>query len=116
MSVASPSSEPIKAGAKRLPWIAPITTFVLAGASQRIVSFELNKWALMLLLGCGALGMLLQFIPASAQTWDPLPDSSQATLKQTIAKARVLVYIGLIALPGIIFMGSSRNRVGEFRV
>lgn len=106
MSVASPSSEPIKAGAKRLPWIAPITTFVLAGASQRIVSFELNKWALMLLLGCGALGMLLQFIPASAQTWDPLPDSSQATLKQTIAKARVLVYIGLIALPGIIFMTS----------
>src|SRR5262245_12734731 len=106
MSAASPSSEPIKAGAKKLPWIAPITTFVLAFASQRIVSFELNKWALILLLGCGALGMLLQFIPGSAQTWDPLPDSSQATLKQTIAIARVFVYVGLIALPGIIFMTS----------
>src|SRR5262245_27879419 len=106
MSAASPSSEPIKAGAKKLPWIAPITTFVLAFASQGIVSFDLNKWALMLLLGCGALGMLLQFIPGSAQTWDPLPDSSQATLKQTIAIARVLVYIGLIVLPGIILMAS----------
>jgi hypothetical protein len=106
MSAASPSSEPIKAGTKRLPWIAPITTFVLAGASQAIVSFELSKWALLLLLGCGALGMLLQFIPGSAQTWDPLPDSSQATLKQTIAIARVLVYIGLIALPAIILMTS----------
>jgi hypothetical protein len=106
MSAASPNSEPIRAGAKRLPWIAPITTFVLAGASQGIVSFDLNKWALMLLLGCGALGMLLQFIPGSAQTWDPLPDSSQATLKQTVAIARVLVYIGLIVLPGIILMTS----------
>ena len=106
MSAASPSSEPIKAGAKRLPWIAPITTFVLAFASQRIVSFELNKWALMLLLGCGALGMLLQLIPGSAQTWDPLPHSSQPTLKQTIAIARVFVYVGLIALPAIIFMTS----------
>src|SRR5262245_53818933 len=106
MSAASPSSEPIKGGAKRLPWIAPITTFVFAGASQAIVSFDLNKWALVLLVGCGALGMLLQFIPASAQTWDPPPDSSQATLKQTIAIARVLVYIGLIALPAIILMTS----------
>jgi hypothetical protein len=51
MSAASPSSEPIKAGTKRLPWIAPITTFVLAGASQGIVSFELSKWALLWALG-----------------------------------------------------------------
>jgi hypothetical protein len=110
MSAASLSSEPMKAGANRLPWIGPITTFVLAGASQAIVSFELNKWALMLLLGCGALGVLLQLIPDSAQTWDPLPSSSQATLKRTVAIARVLVYIGLIALPGIIFMTSKPFR------
>jgi hypothetical protein len=110
MSAASLSTEPIKVGANRLPWIAPITTFVLAGASQGIVSFELNKWALMLLLGYGALGVLLQLIPVSAQTWDPLPGSSQATLKQTVGIARVLVYIGLIALPGIIFMTSKPFR------
>jgi hypothetical protein len=110
MSAASPSAEPMKVGANRFPWIAPITTFVLAGASQAIVSFELNRWALMLLLGCGALGVLLRFIPESAQAWDPLPDSSQATLKQTVAIARVLVYIGLIALPGTIFMTSKPVR------
>jgi hypothetical protein len=110
MSAVSPSLEPTQGGSKKLPWVAPITTFVLAGASQAIVSFELNKWALMLLLGCGALGVLLQFIPQSAQTWDPLPGSSHATLKQMVAITRVLVYIGLIALPGIIFMTSKPFR------
>lgn len=88
MSAVSPSLEPIQAGSTKLPWIAPISTFLLVGVNQTFASFDLNFWALLLLLACGALGAGLQLIPQQAKTWDPPPTSSQAALKQTIAKAQ----------------------------
>lgn len=104
MSAVSSSLEPIPAGSTKLPWVAPISTFLLVGVNQTFASFDLNFWALLLLLACGALGAGLQLIPQKAKAWDPPPTSSQATLKQTIVKTRILVYVSLIVLPGIIFM------------
>lgn len=104
MSAVSSSLEPIPAGSTKLPWVAPISTFLLVGVNQTFASFDLNFWALLLLLACGALGAGLQLIPQKAKAWDPPPTPSQATLKQTIVKTRILVYVSLIVLPGIIFM------------
>lgn len=70
MSAVSPSLEPIQAGSTKLPWVAPISTFLLVGVNQTFASFDLNFWALLLLLACGALGAGLQLIPQQAKTWD----------------------------------------------
>lgn len=110
MSAASPSLEPNQTGPKKLGWVGPISASLLAGVGQAFVSFDLNWWGLMLLLACGALGSGLLRVPQNARTWDPPPTSSQATLKQTIGIARVLVYVSLVALPGIVFLTSEPIR------
>lgn len=110
MSAVSPSLEPNQTGPKKLGWVGPISASLLAGVGQAFVSFDLNWWGLMLLLACGALGSGLLRVPQNARTWDPPPTSSQATLKQTIGIARVLVYVSLVALPGIVFLTSEPIR------
>ena len=101
MSVLSSSSEEATVSTYKLGLIAPIITFLAVGLSH-LVSWEIPRWGIVLLIGCVGIGLLLQCIPQYSRLWEAAPNSPRATLKQSIAVARIFVMVSLVVLPVVV--------------